>query len=199
MIIVGYIGALVLFAWYGRDLPQPGKLAESRGNSTIFYDRNGKVIYEMFQDKNRVPVDTGEIPKLLKQATVAIEDKRFYEHKGVSEFGILRAAVNSALGSPQGGSTITQQLIKNVLLSSERSLPRKIKEAILAYEVEKRYTKDQILSMYLNEAPYGGNFYGVGSAAMGYFGKQPKELSLVQSAIIAGLPQNPTRFSPFVG
>lgn len=198
-VFIGYVGALILFAWYGRDLPQPGKLSESRGNSTIFYDRNGKVIYEMYQDKNRVPVDSKDIPDTLKQATVAIEDKRFYEHKGVSEFGIARAAIMSALGRPQGGSTITQQLIKTVLLSSERTLPRKIKEAILASQVEKKYTKDEILTMYLNEAPYGGSYYGVGSAADAYFGKQPKDLTLVESAVLAGLPQNPPAYSPFIG
>ncbi|HRN69869.1 MAG TPA: biosynthetic peptidoglycan transglycosylase, partial [Candidatus Woesebacteria bacterium] len=170
MIFFGYIGALGLFAWYGRDLPQPGKLSESRGNSTIFYDRNDKVIYEMYQDKNRVPVASEDISEYLKQATVAVEDKRFYEHKGISEFGILRAAIMSAIGNPQGGSTITQQLIKNVLLTSERTLPRKIKEAILASQVEQKYTKDEILTMYLNEAPYGGSYYGVGSAVAGYFG-----------------------------
>lgn len=198
-IFFGYIGALGLFAWYGRDLPQPGKLSESRGNSTIFYDRNDKVIYEMYQDKNRVPVASEDISDHLKQATVAVEDKRFYEHKGVSEFGILRAAIMSALGSPQGGSTITQQLIKNVLLSSERTLPRKIKEAILASQVEKKYTKDEILVMYLNEAPYGGSYYGVGSASAAYFGKEPKDLSLVEAAVLAGLPQNPSAYSPFIG
>ncbi len=199
LIFFGYVGALGLFAWYGRDLPQPGKLAESRGNSTIFYDRNDKVIYEMYQDKNRVQVNAEDISDHLKKATVAIEDKRFYEHKGISEFGILRAAIMSALGQPQGGSTITQQLIKNVLLSSERTLPRKIKEAILASQVEKKYTKDEILGMYLNEAPYGGSYYGVGAAAAGYFGKEPKELNLVESAVLAGLPQNPSAFSPFIG
>ena len=199
MIVFGYIGAFALFAWYSRDLPEPGKLSESRGNSTIFYDRNGEIIYEMYKDANRVPVKGDDISKHLKQATVSIEDKRFYEHNGISEYGIMRAAFNSMMGNPQGGSTITQQLIKNVLLTSERRLSRKIKEAILAYEVEKKYTKDEILEMYLNEAPYGGTFVGVGSASMGYFGKSPKELNLVESAILAGLPQNPPAFSPFIG
>lgn len=199
MVLFGYIGALGLFAWYGRDLPQPGKLAESRGNSTIFYDRNGKIIYEMFKDKNRVPVAVDDISKYLMDATVAIEDKRFYQHKGISEYGIMRAAFNNLIGNPQGGSTITQQLIKNVLLTSERRLSRKIKEAILAYQVEKKYTKKEILGMYLNEAPYGGTFSGVGSASMGYYGKSPKDLTLIEAAILAGLPQNPPRFSPFIG
>ncbi len=135
----------------------------------------------------------------MKQATVSIEDKRFYEHKGISEFGIIRAGINSLLGNPQGGSTITQQLIKNVLLTSERRLSRKIKEAILAYQVEKQYDKDEILTMYLNEAPYGGSYWGVGSAAKGYFDKEPKDLSLIEAAFLAGLPQQPSIYSPFVG
>ena len=199
MIIVGYVGALGLFAWYGRDLPEPGKLSETRENSTIFYDRNDKVIYELYQDKNRIPMEFEDIPKELLQATVAIEDKRFYEHDGISELGILRALVFSAMGNPQGGSTITQQLIKNVLLTSERRISRKIKEAILAYQVEKKFSKDEILTMYLNEAPYGGEYWGIGSAAKGYFNKEPNKLTLVESAFLAGLPQSPSRYSPFVG
>ena len=198
-IIVGYLGAVVVFAWYGRDLPKPGELSEARENSTVFYDRNDEVIYEMYEGKNRVPVDTKDIPDVLKQATVSIEDKRFYEHKGISEFGIIRAGINSLFGNPQGGSTITQQLIKNVLLTSERRLSRKIKEAILAYQVEKQYDKDEILTMYLNEAPYGGSYWGVGSAAKGYFDKEPKDLSLIEAAFLAGLPQQPSIYSPFIG
>lgn len=199
MIICGYLGVFALFAWYGRDLPEPGKLSESRGNSTIFYDRNGEIIYEMYKDENRVPVAFEDMSDYLKKATIAIEDKNFYEHGGISQAGIIRAAVNSALGNPQGGSTITQQLIKNVLLTSERRLSRKIKEAILAYQVEKKYSKDEILEMYLNEAPYGGTMVGVGSAAKGYFGKDPKDLNLLESAFLAGLPQNPSVYSPFIG
>ena len=199
LVIFGYIGAFLLFAWYGRDLPKPGKLSEARENSTIFYDRNGAVIYDMYKDKNRIPVKQDDIPDILKKATIAIEDKRFYEHKGISEIGILRAAFSSFLGNPQGGSTITQQLIKNVLLTSEHRLSRKIKEAILAYEVEKKYEKDEILSMYLNEAPYGGNYWGIGSASKGYFDKSPNDLNLVEAAFLSGLPQQPSVYSPFVG
>ncbi|KKQ38747.1 MAG: Penicillin-binding protein, 1A family [Candidatus Roizmanbacteria bacterium GW2011_GWA2_37_7] len=198
MIVFGYLSAIVLFAWYGRDLPKPGKLSETRENSTVYYDRNDEVIYEMYEDKNRLPIASEDIPEVLKQSTVAIEDKRFYEHKGISEFGIIRAGINSLLGKPQGGSTITQQLIKNVLLTSERRISRKIKEAILAYQVEKQYNKDEILTMYLNEAPYGGSYWGVGSAAKGYFDKEPKDISLVEAAFLAGLPQQPSVYSPFV-
>lgn len=200
LVVIGFIAASAIFAWYARDLPSPGKLAERTESSTVFTDRNGKVIYEMYKDKNRVPVKYENISKYLKQGTVAVEDKSFYEHGGISQLGIIRAAISTIFkGEVQGGSTLTQQLIKNVLLTSERSLSRKVKEAILATEVEKRFTKDQILEMYLNEAPYGGTYYGVGSAAKGYFGKEPKDLNLVESAILAGLPQNPSVYNPFSG
>ncbi|MCX7996880.1 MAG: PBP1A family penicillin-binding protein [Patescibacteria group bacterium] len=200
VILLGFIGALGVFAWYARDLPSPGKLSQRTNASTIFSDRNGKVMYEMYQDKNRVPVEFKDISKHLKEATVAVEDKSFYQHGGISQTGIIRAALSTLFrGEVQGGSTITQQLIKNVLLTSERTLARKVKEAILASEVEKRYSKDEILGMYLNEAPYGGTLYGVGAAAKGYFGKEPKDLNILESAILAGLPQNPSTYSPFVG
>lgn len=200
LLIIGFIAASALFAWYARDLPSPAKLAEKTASSTVLYDRNGKVIFELYEDRNRVPVEFKNISPYLKQGTVAIEDKEFYEHKGVSQMGILRAFFSIVFkGDVQGGSTLTQQLIKNNLLSTEQTLSRKIKEAILASEVEKRYTKDEILSMYLNDAPYGGTYYGVGSASKGYFGKEPKDLNLVESAILAGLPQNPTYYNPFSG
>lgn len=200
VLVIGFVFALALFSWYAKDLPSPGKLSQRGNFSTVFTDRNDEVIYEMYQDKNRVPVKFKDIAKYLKQGTVAVEDKTFYQHGGISQSGIIRAFLSTIFrGEVQGGSTLTQQLIKNVLLTSERSLPRKIKEAILATEVEKRYTKDEILEMYLNEAPYGGTYYGVGAAAKGYFGKEPKDLTLVESAIMAGLPQNPSRYSPFIG
>ena len=200
LIIISFIFAFLLFAWYAHDLPSPGKLAQVTGNSTIFYDREDKVLFEMYKDKNRFPVKLGQISDHLKKATISIEDKNFYKHQGVSQIGILRAFINIVLGKGlQGGSTITQQLIKNALLDSRRTFSRKIREIILAFEVERRYSKEQILEMYLNEAPYGGSFWGVGSAAKGYFGKEPKELTLVESAILAGLPQSPSAYSPFIG
>jgi 1A family penicillin-binding protein len=200
LFILGFIFSLGLFAWYAKDLPSPGKLSVSSGNSTVFYDRDGKILYEMYKDKNRVPVSFSEISDYLKKATVSIEDKNFYKHQGISETGIIRAFLSIIFRRRlEGGSTITQQLIKNVLLSSERTFSRKIKEMILALEVERRYSKDQILEMYLNEAPYGGSLWGVASASMAYFGKQPKDLDLVESAILAGLPQSPTYYSPFIG
>ncbi|MFW5703239.1 MAG: transglycosylase domain-containing protein [Patescibacteria group bacterium] len=200
IVVFGFLIASAIFAWYARDLPSPGKLSEKTSASTVFYDRNGEIIYELYQDKNRVPVEFKDISPRLKEATIAVEDKNFYKHGGISQLGIMRAAISTIFkGEVQGGSTLTQQLIKNVLLTSERSLSRKVKEAILASEVEKRFTKDEILEMYLNEAPYGGTYWGVGSAAKGYFGKDPKDLNLVESAILAGLPQNPSVYSPFIG
>lgn len=195
-IVVGFFFSFLVFAWYAKDLPSPGKLSQSGASSTVFYDREGKVIYELYKDRNRVPVTFDKVSDHLKKATIAIEDKDFYKHKGISEKGILRALLKA--GS-QGGSTITQQLIKNTLLTSERALSRKIKEAILAIEVERRYTKDDILTMYLNDAPYGGSLWGVESAARGYFAKQAKDLNLVESAFLAGLPQSPSRYSPYIG
>lgn len=200
IIIIGFIFSFLLFAWYAKDLPSPSKLSTISGYSTVFLDRNEKVLYDMYKDKNRIPVSIKEIPDYLKQATIAIEDKNFYRHKGISQLGIIRAFINIALGRGlQGGSTITQQLIKNVLLTNKRTISRKIQEIILAYEVERRYSKDEILQMYLNEAPYGGTYWGVGSASKGYFGKEVKDLNLLESAILAGLPQSPSVYSPYIG
>ncbi len=192
--------AFLLFAYFSADLPSPNKLKELGGDSTTFLDRDGKVIYQMYKDKNRIPVDIKNVPATLKNATVAIEDRDFYHHSGYSTRGFLRAMFNTiVLRRTEGGSTLTQQLVKNVLLTSERSLPRKIKELVLAIEIERRYSKDEILQMYMNEAPYGGSFWGVEAAAKGYFGKDTKELNLVESAFLAGLPQLPSVYSPFIG
>lgn len=199
-VILGFIFLFILFAWYAKDLPSPAKLSQGTGYSTVFVDRDGKVLYDMYKDKNRVPVTFEEIPKTLKEATIAIEDKNFYKHGGFSQTGMIRAVLNMFLGKGlQSGSTITQQLIKNVLLTNRQTITRKVQEIILAFEVERRYEKDEILLMYLNEAPYGGSYWGVGTAAKAYFGKPVKDLSLAESAILAGLPQSPSLYSPFVG
>jgi len=199
-IIIGFIFSFAVFAWYAKDLPSPSKLSLQTGYSTVFLDRDEKVLYDMYKDKNRVPVTFTEIPSTLKEATIAIEDKNFYKHKGISETGMIRAVLNMFFGRGlQSGSTITQQLIKNVLLTNRQTLTRKIQELILAFEVERRYKKDEILLMYLNESPYGGSYWGVGTAAKAYFGKSVKELNLVESAILAGLPQSPSLYSPFIG
>ncbi len=166
----------------------------------MILDRNDKPIYDIYTDKNRIPVPFSDMPDYLKKATVAIEDKDFYKHQGFDPKGIFRALFNIVtLKGIQGGSTLTQQLVKNVLLSSERTLTRKIKEFILAVQIERKYSKDEILQMYLNEAPYGGTMWGIESAAQGYFGKSTKELTPLEASILAGLPQKPSSYSPFGG
>ena len=195
-----FVLGLAAFAFFSRDLPEPGKIQRREGFSTVFTDRNDKVLFEMFEDKNRIPVVIADVPQELKDATVAVEDKSFYQHQGFSTQGIVRAVFTIAFrGRLAGGSTLTQQLVKNVLLSQERTITRKIKELVLAVAIERRFTKDEILEMYLNEAPYGGTFWGAQSAAKGYFDKDVKELSLVESAIIAGLPQRPSVYNPITG
>lgn len=190
----------LLFAWYAKDLPRPDKVQRSEGLTTVILDRNGESLYDIFQEQNRISVKGADIPQYLKDATVAIEDKEFYKHQGLSTSGIIRALVNIfVFRNFQGGSTLTQQLVKNVLLTQERTLPRKMKEAILAIQIERKYKKDEILQMYLNEAPYGGTAVGVEAASEFYFAKPAKELTLVECAILAGLPQAPSRYSPILG
>ena len=189
---------MLLFAVYSRDLPSPEKIKRREGFSTVILDRNHKTIYDIFTDRNTIPIKFTEMPDHLKKATIAIEDKDFYKHQGFSTRGVIRAIINIlTFKGLQGGSTLTQQLVKNVLLTSERTLPRKFKEFILAVEIERKYSKDEILQMYLNEAPYGGTMWGIESAAQGYFGKSTRELDLLESVILAGLPQRPSYYSPF--
>lgn len=202
--LIGLVGFLlfvgVLFAWYAKDLPRPDKVRRTEGLSTVVLDRTGERLYDIFENENREPVRFEDIPKFLKDATVAIEDKGFYKHQGLSTSGIFRALLSIAFFRGfQGGSTLTQQLVKTVLLTKERTLPRKMKEAILAIQIERKYSKDEILQMYLNEVPYGGIAVGVESASHYYFDKPVKELGLVESAVIAGLPQAPSTYSPFTG
>lgn len=183
-----------------KDLPSPAKLAQYNiPISTKIYDRNGKLLFDIFADQNRSPVPLSEMPKNLQEATISIEDKNFYKHQGVNIVGgILRAlATDITHGQLQGGSTITQQLVKSALLSPERTVTRKIKEIILAFWVEALYPKDKILELYLNQVPYGGTAWGVESASEQYFGKKVEELTLAESALLAGLPQAPTLYSPF--
>lgn len=200
-ILIGlFLFTVFLFAWYSRDLPKPDKIRRTTGLSTIIYDRNQKPLYDIYRDQNRVPITLSEVSQDLKNATLAIEDKNFYQHQGFSLTGIIRAFINTLFkGRMEGGSTLTQQLVKNVLLTQERTLPRKIKEFILAVEIERRYTKDEILQMYLNEAPYGGTISGIEIAAESYFGKTAKELNLTESVILAGIPQRPSFYSPYTG
>ncbi len=179
-------------------LPAPDEVVRRDGFSTKILDRNGNVLYDIFDNQRRTHVALDEIPETLKQATIAIEDKNFYKHQGFDPFGIIRGLSRVVTaGRAQGGSTLTQQLVKNALLSSERSIFRKIKEFVLAVQIEKKYSKDQILELYLNEIPYGGTAYGVEAASEIYFGKKARDLDLVESAVLAGIPQRPSSYSPF--
>lgn len=201
----GFLGVIGLFLvliivlpLLSFGLPSPDKVIRREGFSTKILDRNGKPLYDIFENERRTPININDMPVYLKQATVAIEDKNFYSHNGFDILGTLRGLSRFfTRGYAQGGSTLTQQLVKNVLLTSERSALRKIKEFILAVQIERKYTKDEILQMYLNEAPYGGTAWGVESASETYFGKSAKDLNLVESAILAGMPQLPSKYSPY--
>jgi penicillin-binding protein 1A len=197
-----------LFSYYRKDLDaiRPGTLAQRvKTTVTKYYDRNDKLLWEDKGDGDyTLVVDGDKISPYMKQATVAIEDKDFYKHAGVSPSGILRALLSNSQGnSAQGGSTLTQQLVKQVFFADqakERGLagiPRKIKEMILAVEVERMYNKKQIIDLYLNESPYGGRRNGVESAAQTYFGKSAKDLTLAESALLAAIPNQPGLYDPY--
>ncbi|MDA1079585.1 MAG: transglycosylase domain-containing protein [bacterium] len=198
--VVGILLFFGLFAWYSRSLPKPGEVIRHSGFSTKIYDRNGVLLYDLFDQERRTPVNISELPDDLLNATVATEDKDFYKHGGFDMLTVLRIPYNIiARQRVVGGSTLTQQLVKNALLTNERTLTRKFKEFVLSLQLERTFTKDEILEMYLNEAPYGGTAWGVGTAAEVYFNKQAKDLTLVESAILAGLPQRPSAYSPYTG
>ena len=166
--------------------------------SSQIYDINGKLISTIHSVENRLPVPLSKIPQNLQNAFVAVEDARFYQHMGVDPRGILRAVWSNITnrGVSEGGSTITQQLAKNALLSQERTLKRKIQEAILALQIERQYSKNEILELYLNQIYFGQGAYGVQSAAMVYFGKNVEDLSLEECAMLAGIPKSPNYYSP---
>ncbi|MBI3576998.1 transglycosylase domain-containing protein [Candidatus Gottesmanbacteria bacterium] len=180
-------------------LPNPQLLARrDLAVTTKILDRNGVPLYEIYADQNRTPLPLAQIPKYVKDATVSIEDRDFYSHQGFSFRGMLRAARENLLHNRiQGGSTITQQLIKSALLTPEVKLSRKLKEILLAFWAERIFSKNQILEMYLNQVPYGGTSWGIEAAAQTYFGKSVKELTLGEATLLAGLPAAPTEYSPF--
>ena len=194
-----FIFAPLLFIIFIQELPDPRILSlQDSAQTTKIYDRNGKLLHQIYSNQNRTAISLSDTPKHLQQATIAIEDKDFYSNPGFDVEAIGRAAIADLSGEPiQGGSTITQQLIKSELLTPEISLTRKIKEIILAFWAEKIYTKNQILEMYLNEIPYGGTAWGIEAASQTYFGKNAKTLTLAQSAFLAGLPNAPTIYSPY--
>lgn len=197
------------FAKYAKDLPNPEKV-NSRvvAESTKIYDRTGQVLlYEVFGEEKRTIIPMAEIPDSVKYATIVLEDNIFYAHNGFDTGGLIKAVCHEAssrvgmgdlggLCPRRGGSTITQQFIKNSILTSERSYERKLKELILAIEIEQKFSKDEILRMYLNEIPYGSNAYGIEAAAQTFFGVHARELTLAQSALLAGLPNASTFYSP---
>ena len=195
-------GFFLVFFYIFYQLPNPYKLKDFQTTplSTQILDRNGKLLYDIYKEQNRTSIQLKNIPKFVSEATIAIEDKDFYKHGGISFFsGMLRAFKDSLLtGRVQGGSTLTQQLIKTSLLTSERTIRRKIREIILAMMTEKIYGKDEILEMYLNQVPYGGAAYGIEQASLLYFNKPAKELNLPEAAFLAGLPQAPSLYSPYL-
>src|SRR4030043_1340878 len=197
-VIILFLGSFIIFPLFAFNLPSPDKIVRKEGYSTKILDRNGEILYDIYVDQRRTPVAVNDIPLYLRQATIAIEDKNFYKHQGFDPLGIIRGFTKLITrGRAQGGSTLTQQLVKNVLLSSERTVFRKIREFILAIQIERKYTKDEILQMYLNEAPYGGTAWGIEAASEVYFGKKVKDLTLIESVILAGMPQKPSSYSPY--
>ena len=201
--VFGFTVALtIIFIFICKDfiksLPDPKLIGKVNfAVSTQILDRKGRLLYEVYGNENRIPVKVNSLPKHVVQATIAIEDKDFYKHNGISVWGgILRAMKDSILKSDlQGGSTITQQLVKSSLLTPERTIERKIKEMIIALQVEKIFTKDQILEMYLNQVPYGGTAYGIQQASHVYFDKDAKDLTMGEMAYLAGLPKAPSIYS----
>jgi penicillin-binding protein 1C len=199
--IVGFFVLTLTLAWLSRDLPNPNALlAREVAQSTKIFDRTGEVLlYEIHGDEQRTLVTIDEIPDIMKWATIAIEDKDFYKHKGVSWKGLIRAFLTSVIKRQrvQGTSTLTQQFVKNAILTNERSVTRKLKELLLSLQIERTYSKDQILQLYLNEIPYGSTLYGVESASQGYFGKSVRDITLDEAALLAALPQAPSLYNPY--
>lgn len=197
-----FFGLVAGFAYsLAKDIPRVNRISERAVvESTKIYDRTGKVLlYEIHGEEKRTVIPLAEIPENVKWATIVGEDFNFYRHIGLDGKGILRALfVNLSRGDiTQGGSTITQQLVKKALLTDDRTFTRKIKEALLALLVEKRYSKDEILELYLNQIPYGTNAYGIEAAAQTFFEKPARDLTLAESALLAALPKAPTRYSPY--
>ena len=199
--VVGIFLFFGYFLWISRNLPTPGKLANPDiKDSTKIVDRNDVALYSIYKEYNRTYVKLSDTPKKLQEATIATEDQDFYENSGFSWRGYARVVKDLLLKQQlTGGSTITQQLVKTILLTPDRNITRKMKELILAVQVDKRFTKDEILEMYLNNIPYGGTAVGIEAAANQYFGKKAKDLSLSESVFLAGLPQSPSYYSPYSG
>lgn len=200
LFISGILGVAGLFAYYSKDLPSPDKINQRKvAQSSKIWDRDHKeVLYELHGEEKRTIVDIENISPYLKNATLAAEDQQFYNHFGFNPATITASFLrNFGADSRAGGSTITQQFIKNSLLTSEKTYSRKIKELILAIELEAKFEKDEILEMYLNEIPYGSNAYGAEAASQTFFSKSAKDLTLAEAATLASLPKAPTFYSPY--
>ena len=195
-VILGIVSGYTILS---KDLPHPQLLTKRDiPLTTKIYDRNGELLYEIYADQNRTSVTLEELPDYFVNATIAVEDQGFYYHQGFSPRGIVRAAYSTIINDDlQGGSTITQQLVRSALLNQEITLSRKIRELILSIWTEQLYTKEEILTMYFNQVPYGGTAWGAEAAAQTYFGKTIRDVTLGEAALLAGLPAAPTYFSPF--
>lgn len=197
LVIFAGLGFGYIFAAY-QSLPAVGNNMRPAVSSQVF-DSHGRLITTLHSDQNRLPIDINKVPQNLQNAFIAAEDNRFYEHIGIDPIGIFRAIFANLTnrGIAQGGSTITQQLAKNAFLSQEQTLKRKIQEAMLALEIEHKYSKKEILEMYMNQIYFGQGAYGIQTAAKTYFNKDVNELTLTQCAMLAGLPKSPNYYSPF--
>ncbi|MCF7795670.1 transglycosylase domain-containing protein [Patescibacteria group bacterium] len=202
--VAGIFTTIFLFSKYSKEIPSPDKLIERKqAETTKIYDRTGEnLLYEIHGDEKRTIIELDEISDYIIQATISAEDKDFYNHQGFSLTGMARALFRDVYlyiqgKNLQGGSTLTQQLVKNTILTKEQKISRKIKEFILAYQIEQKFSKDEIIKMYLNEIPYGAVIYGVESASESFFGKSAKDLNIAESALLASLPKGPTLYSPY--
>ncbi|MEK9209166.1 MAG: transglycosylase domain-containing protein, partial [Patescibacteria group bacterium] len=201
VVTLGIIGVSLFILYAKSKVPDPESIVSRQvKESTKIYDRTGTVVlYDIYDEERRTVVAWDKINETIKKATLAVEDSGFYEHKGFDLKGIARSVYNDLLigGAAQGGSTLTQQLVGNALVGREKNMMRKVQELILAIEVERRFTKDQIFEMYLNQVPYGSSAYGIESASQTYFGIPASDLSLAQAAALAAMVQRPSYLSPY--
>ena len=194
------VAVVAFVAWISRDIPNPNQLLEREiTQSTKIYDRTGEhILYEIHGDEKRTLISLSDLPDHVKWASISLEDKNFYHHSGFSIWAMFRTAITNVIyNRTAGGSTLTQQFVKNAVLTPEKKITRKIKEIVLAYRLEKKFSKDEILQMYLNEIPYGSNAYGIEAASQKYFNKNAKDISIAEAALLSALVQAPSRYSPY--
>lgn len=201
LFLAGVLGVVGVFAFFYKDLPDPKNLNNRFvAESTKIYDRTGThLLYDIHGEEKRTQIDFSQIPDTVKYATIALEDQNFYTNHGIEISSIIRAGIADILHrkATQGASTISQQLIKQTILTPEKTLTRKAKEAILSLELDRKFSKDEILGMYLNQIPYGSNAYGIESASQTFFGKHASDLTLDEAALLSALPQAPSYYSPY--